>query len=203
MAKRARRDAVKERQVFKPKTYVVEIGENDYTIEPQPIKRIAGFDSAISGITDNVAEMGRRHFVVLYEGEGEEEKETERFGPFFQDEAEAELAKANGNPARIESDPFEFSIITQAIGYAPFAVLSLMIPDLAEEDCEELSLPEISWLVELLIEVNGLDWFRDAVKNWGGPLLDELGAALADWIRTATWQSSVEAITNTAVDSTS
>lgn len=193
-----------EHMVFTPKRYTVTIGENDYTIEPQPIKRVVEFDGMVDITLNSLGDFGQRHYVVKYKvGDDGQEEVISRDGPLYDDQAQELLGQANGSLARIESDPIELSGILNAIVAAPHAVLQIVIPDLEEEDCRELSVPELTWLTEILIEVNGLDWLRDVAKNLGGPLLQEIGAALADWMRLATWQSSLAQITDTDQDSTS
>lgn len=194
---------VAERKVFAPKTYLVPIGGRDYAIRPQPIKQITEFDGAVSAIMDNLGDFGKRYYVVVFEELEDGENELERIGPMYVDEAEEQAKALDGALTRIESDQFELSSVSTAINRAPYAILKLMIPDLEEEHCEQISIPELTWLIDLLVEVNGLDWFRDVIKNLGGPFLEEIGAALADWMRVATLQSSVDQITATATDSTS
>lgn len=190
------------RKVFAPIKYEVEIGEGAYVLHPQPIASITQFDGILNNIMDDLGDFGQRHFIVVYEGEGEDEVEIERMGPMYIDQAEAAQEEMNGKLTRIESDEFQLSSITKAINTAPFEVLKLLIPDLEADDCKGISIPELKWLVALLVEVNGLDWFEAVIKNLGGPLLSEIGAALADWIRLASVQSSVAQITSTATDTT-
>lgn len=202
MAKRARRAAVTvaaKRMVFEPTQYEVTIGENDYLLAPQPIAQIRHFDQVVSNMFDSVGDFGKRHYVVELDPDGQE---VGRQGPLHIDDAEAALAEMNGNPTRIESDPFDMSALVDGVLQMPYGIMKLLIPDLEESDCEQLSAPELTWLTNLLIEVNGLDWFRAVVKNLGEPLLAELGAALADWIRVASLSSYAPVIANQASSST-
>lgn len=62
-----------------------------------------------------------------------------------------------------------------AVGFEP---LKIAIPELTSEDCLNFTIPELKFLFDVILDVNGLNLMKDLVKNFGGPLLEAAKAAL-------------------------
>lgn len=201
MAKKARFAAAKK-SVFTPTSYEVEIGENEYIIEPQPIKAIVAFDGLIEGLSEEFAGSSDRHYVIVRDSAGEEK---DRHGPFEITEAEdklSELQSNNGLQAAIESEPFDLKDFLEKLAMTPYRLLVIFIPDLEETDCDYLNFPQLMWLFDLLIEVNGINWFKAVSKNLIGPLLEETAAMMIDRFKAASLDSSIREMRLLAQEST-
>lgn len=200
MAKKAK--AVAKKKAWTPIIYAVEIGENEYEIEPQPITIITQFDGLVQHMSDNLLSF-KRHWVVYSNGTGDLHRE----GPFDLDEAEEHvktLDLAQDQAPVIEVDDFPWKEFFANLAEAPYHLLKLLIPELTEEDADSISLPQLMWLVDLLIEVNGIEWFKAVLKNLGTPLLREMGEAMIDTATAATRRRSAlqKLASSTETDST-
>jgi len=200
MAKKAR--PVAKKKAWTPIIYSVEIGDNEYEIEPQPIAVITQFDGLVQHMSDNLLSF-KRHWVLHPNGTGEVHRE----GPFDLDEANAYaqgLDLGEDEAPLIEVDDFPWKEFFSNLAEAPYHLLKLLIPDLTEEDADSISLPQLMWLVDLLIEVNGIEWFKSVLKNLGTPLLKEMGEAMIATTTAATRRRSAlqNLESNTGMDST-
>lgn len=71
-------------------------------------------------------------------------------------------------------DDAELDQVLGVLLRSPYLAFSVLIPGLLEDDIESCSLPQLKFLFDLVIEVNGVDWLRTFVKNSIGPLLPRL-----------------------------
>lgn len=193
MAKRSSSASTIKQRAWVPKRFEVQIGQSTYILEAAPINQVQQFDDMLSHIGSDVLGFSDRYYIV--NGTGERE------GPFSYEDAQSQL-EDRGDDAKIESDDFDISTILGALVEIPYHLLKIMIPELSEEDCKDLTYPELTFLIDLLIEINGLRWFQAVAKNLGEPLIQQLGEAAADLLRAVSLRSSLETTKNTGMDST-
>jgi hypothetical protein len=62
-----------------------------------------------------------------------------------------------------------------AVGFEP---LKIAIPELTDEDCLGLSIPQLTFVFNVILEVNGLNLMKDLVKNFAGPLMEAARRAI-------------------------
>jgi len=86
-----------------------------------------------------------------------------------------------------------FQEIVGAILDAPYPALRVLIPDLEEGDVRKSSIPNLKFVLELLVEVNGVEWFEEFVRNSIGPLLPELVTLMTEAAK-ASLQDSTETL---------
>lgn len=162
----------KVRKVFDPQVYEVEIGNGQYDIGPLPIRDLMKFENTLKGIGDIFGDISVGYFVT--------DGEKDIAGPFDDmEEAQQYLEdhpQKEGQPDLIVRSEWSkgFGDILKSIIATPYEPLSVAIPGLKSEDCEQLTYPEIVWLLELIVEANGIGWFRDFVKNSLVPLIPEM-----------------------------
>jgi len=79
-----------------------------------------------------------------------------------------------------EEDSFTFSTIISEAIQAPYELLVITIPDLKKDDLDDASWPQISWLFDTVLEINGFTWLKEIVKNLSRSLVDLAPAAILE-----------------------
>ena len=190
--------------VFAPMSYPVTIGENDYEIEPQPIKNVVAFQVIIERFSADFEKMSDRHLVTVTGADSEvlfsegglsasagrallARKEREYTPPDLDDpERDASLDAI----IVLSQEPYPWRDLLFVIAEAPFPLLSVVIPDLTEGDADLITFPLLTHIFEVVVEVNGLNWFQDIVGNLVRPMLDSVGPILIDSVSTVIKESS-------------
>lgn len=157
------------RKVFTPTSYEVDIGGSAYEIRPRSLKELAAFSAAIEHIFEGFS--GALNDWYLEDSEGN------RQGPFTEEAAKAK-EDPDGEGLVAVQGGWSIAEIWEQVLKTPHKILSLLIADLEEEDCEQLTLPELKWLFDILVEINGLNWFEDTLKNLLAPLLPDIMTVL-------------------------
>lgn len=172
------------RRVWTPTRYEVNIGDGEYVIEPQPIERVMEFDTVARQIQENITTLGTSYWVI--DGEGNELQ-----GPFDEEAMANEFVEEGTSELDVRAPGFQE--IVGAILDAPYPALRVLIPDLDEGDVRKSSIPNLKFVLELLVEVNGVEWFEEFVKNSIGPLLPELVTLMTEAAK-ASLQDSTETL---------
>ena len=180
------------------------IGENDYEIEPQPIKNVVAFQVIIERFSADFEKMSDRHLVTVTGADSEvlfsegglsasagrallARKEREYTPPDLDDpERDASLDAI----IVLSQEPYPWRDLLFVIAEAPFPLLSVVIPDLTEGDADLITFPLLTHIFEVVVEVNGLNWFQDIVGNLVRPMLDSVGPILIDSVSTVIKESS-------------
>lgn len=102
----------------------------------------------------------------------------------------------SGLSGQIESlgDQDGLDAVLGVIINTPYPALKVLIPDLQEEDLKLVSLPQLKFIFDLLVEVNGVEWLQSFVKNSLGPLLPKLVTSALAGVQPATSTPSTEMI---------
>lgn len=179
------------KKIWTPDVYEVNIGKGEYTIEPQPIERIIEFDEVVNSITSGLDDFSSKYYVSNGDG-------SDIGGP-FETEEEAEQFVVESHPdakTQIREESPSVREVLEMIVSAPYPALKALIPDLKEEDCRGASLPNLKYVFDLIIEVNGVAWFENFVKNSLAPILPELVNMVMGAVK-ASLQSSTSEETET------
>jgi hypothetical protein len=164
MAKSRKKPTVKK--IWNPDRFEVEIGAGTYIIEPQPITAVMQFDEVARQLYDDFGKLSTQYFV---------EEDGQRIEGPFESEEEA-LASRNGTGSEIEvvAESISMTEILQTVVNTPYPALRVLIPGLKEEDVLGASLPNLKFVLNCIIEANGVEWFERFLKNSVGPLLPRL-----------------------------
>jgi hypothetical protein len=174
------------KKVWNPTRFEVNIGTGTYLVEPQPIERIMEFDQVANQLMESITGLSTLYTVV------DVEDGSEKAGP-FEEEDEARRQLTDGTEIKVSSA--SFSDIAQALIDAPYPALRCLIPDLKEEDVRGSSLPNLKFVLDLVIEVNGVKWFETFLKNSISPLLPEIVKIAVDAAKTAIVNSTSQSET--------
>lgn len=146
------------RKVWTPNEVEIELGQTEYVLRPQPLRRYLEFE-------ERLRELGS--FWMPKEEEAEETEGAE----------EPEETEEIGEVAERAIKP----LVQQGVE-AIYEVLRFMIPDLEIEDVWDASEPQLEHCLKLCLEINGGQWAQALIKDFFTPLLPGLRALLADWL---------------------
>jgi hypothetical protein len=149
-----------KQKIWTPIQYEVNIGSGTYVIGPAPIERLIEFDSVVKGLTEGLDGLEDKFFV-----------RDEQFDSL---ESAQAFIDANGLETEVRVEGVSLRDILEKLVSAPYPALRLMIPDLKEEHVREAPLPNLKHVLDVIIEVNGVEWFERFLKNSLGPLLPQL-----------------------------
>ncbi len=152
------------RRIWHPEQFETVIGSGTYIIEPQPIERIIEFDGMIKQLSDGFSGLSTTYYI--------EQDGKDIDGP-FEDVKTAE-GHMNGTGTSIREQGVGIREVLSSLVNAPYPALQVLIPDLKEEDVRQSSVPNLMYIMDLLVEVNGIEWFETFLKNSLGPLLPEI-----------------------------
>jgi hypothetical protein len=154
------------KKIWNPDRFEVDIGDGTYIIEPQPITAVMQFDEVARQLYDDFGKLSTQYFV---------EENGERIDGPFESEEEARGSR-NGTGPEIEvvTERISMTEILTTIVNTPYPALKVLIPGLKEEDVLEASLPNLKFVLDCIIEANGVEWFERFLKNSVGPLLPRL-----------------------------
>lgn len=188
------------KKVWTPERFEVNIGDNEYVIEPQPIERIIEFDGVVKHLSDGLGNFGDKYYVTNGTGEdvvgplGDEKEAQEFIRQRYPDLDDAELVVFfDENPDKrldIRVDRVSMRTILESLVNTPYPALRVLIPDLREADIRATSLPQLKFIFDLLIQVNGVAWFERFVKNSLAPVLPEVTNLLLEAVKGATADST-------------
>lgn len=188
----AKATAVKK--VWTPDRCEVNIGQGEYIIEPQPIEKIIEFDKVVKQLSGSLDDFSNKYYVTNGTGkdavkepfESEDEAHayiTDQF-PDIEDLTEYfEENKEKRLGIRVES--VTMKEVLEALVATPYPALKVLIPDLKETDVKGASLPNLKFVFDILIEVNGVAWFERFVKNSLAPVLPDIMNMLVEGIKGA------------------
>jgi len=139
-----------------PETVVVEIGQTEYKLTPQPMRRYLEFEDRLRELLAGWSPLA----------EPKEEEEDEGL-----EEGEGEdLAEKAIKP-----------LVEQGVE-AVHEVLRCMIPNLELEDVWEAPEPQLEHVLKLCLEINGGQWAQALIRDFFTPLLPAAQALLANWL---------------------
>jgi hypothetical protein len=160
------------RNVWEPTEFVTVIGSTEYVLTPQPISRVMEFDALLEEIGGMFDAVGKSFDVYLEEDlieSFETMEEAQDFVDAHDSDSEFEI-----RPTGIETKDF-LAKLTES----PYLVLKPLIPDLQLEDIQAAPVPQIEYVIGLLVDINGMKWFEGMVKNFLEPLLPTVIQATA------------------------
>lgn len=159
----AKKKAIKK--IWTPDRFEVEIGSGIYIIEPQPIEQVMAFDEVSKQLFEDFGNLSTKYWVE----EGED-----RDGP-YESEEEAK-ANMNGAGPDVSIVPERISVheVLSVIVSTPYPALKTLIPDLKEQDVRQASLPQLKFVLGLIVQANGVEWFEEFLKKTAGPLLPKI-----------------------------
>lgn len=164
-----------KKKVFGSDKYEVEIGDNKYVLQAQPIEQVMEFSEVIEALTEDFDKL-RQYYI--YDKSGEQVE-----GPFKNsDDAEQSLNGTEGN--YVGHEDASFNEILGMVVSAPYQFLHPLIPDLTEQDARKMNFPTLKGVLETLVEVNGIEWFRDFLAKSLGPLVPRIVEAVISGIET-------------------
>lgn len=172
-----------KKRVFTPTIFETEIGNGTYIIEPQPITAIVEFDELIQEIGGAFDSIASSFTVIAADGTEHDTFDT-------REEAEEYIEAESLEGADIQIDGAGVTDFLEQIIKTPHLLLKPLIPDLKEEDAKAMSVPQIKFVFEMLVDVNGLKWFEAFAKNLIEPLLPRI------------LEAGVGALSGTLTDST-
>lgn len=158
------------KKIWQPTAYETEIGGQPYTLSPQPISKVLEFDSLLSEVGVAFEELGGG-YVVINSETGKEVSEE------FEDATSAKKflgEQENTGELEVKTVGVKPRDILEKIVEGPYLVLKPMIPELKQEDVANAPMGQIEFVIGLLVEVNGMKWFKVMVKNFLEPLLPTL-----------------------------
>jgi len=159
-----------DRRVFNPVRISTDIGGVEYIIEPQPLARVLEFDDVLNELSSQFDDLADTFYVV------DVDTGDDVAGPFEdRDDAQSFIDRAEqpeGKEIRTEGVPVR-QVLDRLIS-SPYVILKPLIPELQEEHVRQMPFPQIKFVLSLLIEANGLEWFEAMVKNVLEPLLPKL-----------------------------
>jgi len=166
------------KKVFEPERYEVEFGDKTLVVEPQPMEVVIAFYEAVE------EEIGS--FNSALEVDWYVEVDGERIAGPFEEEVDAVDAAGDHKDGIVVSD-VSFKTVIEKLLAAPYKPLVAVIPGLEEDDIRHMTFPHLMFVLDLVIEVNGLKFFKSFVKKtWG-----DLGPKII-----STWISSIVADLN-------
>lgn len=164
------------KKVWKPTEYETQIGEKTYVIRPQPISKVLEFDDLLQEVGLALESLGTGYVVVNSET-------GEQVGEEFEDATSAEKflsEQENAEGLEVQPGSVKPRDILEKIVEGPYLILKPMIPDLEPEDVADAPMGQIEFVIGLLVEINGMQWFQAMVKNFLEPLLPKLIATAAE-----------------------
>lgn len=168
------------KKVFEPDRYEVEFGEKVLVVEPQPMDAVIAFYEAVE---NEIGSFDAAMDVDWYVDIGGEHVA----GPFETEEEAEEIA--NKHEGGVVTSDVSFKTVIEKLLATPYKPLVVVIPGLEEEDLRHMTFPHLMFVLDLVIEVNGLKFFKSFVKKtWG-----DLGPKII-----STWISSIVADLNSS-----
>ncbi|MBD3260298.1 MAG: hypothetical protein GF334_01250 [Candidatus Altiarchaeales archaeon] len=162
----------KTKKVFTPTEYEVPIGENKYIIGPRPMQDVIDFYEVIEDLIDDFDDALTINYFVEVEGE-------RVAGPFENEEAATKALEEIESGVIVVGD-ISFRKILEKLVATPYKPLSIVIPELQQDDIAQASFPELMFLLDLVIEVNGLKLFQSFLKKTITPLIPKLLSTVID-----------------------
>ncbi len=169
----------KNKKVWKPEVYETTIGPGTYTIEPQPIESIIEFDAVVKQLSDDLDGLSAETYYV-HNGTG-----VDIGGPFEDEEKADQFVSEYDGEAKVRAESMAMVDVLSALVSTPYPPLKVLVPELKEEDCRQASLPNLKFVFDLIMKVNGLAWFENFVKNSLAPVLPEIIAVVVSSIKGA------------------
>jgi len=158
------------KKVWQPTAYETEIGGQTYVLTPQPISKVLEFDDLLAEVNVAIDQLGSGYVVVNSET-------GEKISDEFEDATSADeflSEQDNADELEVQTVGVKPRDILEKIIEGPYLVLKPMIPDLKQEDIANAPMGQIEFVIGLLVEINGMKWFRAMVKNFLEPLLPTL-----------------------------
>lgn len=163
------------KSVWEPEHYETVIGESTYILKPQPIGRVMEFDALLNDIGGMFEAIGPTYSVLTADGDVLEEFDTE-------EEAKAYIANEELESVSIDVSSTSTQDFLAQVVATPYHLLKPLIPDLKEEDVANAPVAQIEFIIRLLVEVNGVKWFEQMLKNLVEPLLPTILEAVVSAI---------------------
>lgn len=173
----AKKNATK--RVWTPEIHETTIGGGTYIIEPQPIERIIEFDGVVKQLSTSLDEFNDTYYVANGTGE-------DLAGPFEdEDEARDYIEQYPDKKLDVRVQGVTMRDVLETIVSTPYPALKVLVPDLKEEDVKGASLPNLKFVFDILVEVNGVAWFERLIKNSLAPLQPVILEMLVEGIKGA------------------
>lgn len=154
------------KKVWTPDRFEVEIGSGTYIVEPQPIQQVMAFDEVSKQLFEDFGKLSTKYWI--------EDGTEERDGPYESEEEARANMNGSGPELSVTAEPISVKEVLAVIISAPYPALKTLIPALKEEDVLKASLPELKFLLSLIVKANGVEWFEEFLKKTAGPLLPKI-----------------------------
>lgn len=184
-----------KRDVWVPRPVIIEIGETEYEVVAQPMRRYIEFEERLRELLEGFVppELGGD------EGAGADEAAGDELaGP------KGAVGPAGDRGVRvIPAEETELSDEAIAKGLVErgvevvYEILKCVIPGLEYEDVLDAPEPQLEHAIEVCLKVNGGRWAESLIRDFFGPLLPVLQGMLADWLLTRTAPTEAEEPTPT------
>ena len=162
------------KRVWAGDVYEVEVGNTPYQVKARSVSEILELEEHIRDLVGGE---------WLTAGEGTEPEEEEN--------AEAQKEESEEQQPILDWPTIKHRIVQ--VGFAP---LKVAIPELTLEDFQDAPLPQLEWVFNIVLEVNGLSLLRSWAKNLLDPLGGAMGRALlgvlSDYLQTRVAASTGE-----------
>jgi len=177
----------KTRRVFTPEIYTISLGGQEYDVAPQPISRIIEFQAVVEELTDQLTGLERQYYIT--NGNGQDVS-----GPF---ETRAEAEGLLGEGQEIRGEGAGVGDFLKIIVESPYHALKVVIPEVKEDDVKQANFPELKNALNVIVEVNGIEWLENFVKKTILPILPEIVDIITSSIKEALISSTSTApVTN-------